>query len=727
MKKIFLTIIFIILLLIISLITIISTNGVETTKFNNIISQKIKETNNNVGVKLNTIKFKLDIKQISLFLETKNPTINYRGASIPVKNIKVYIDFFSLVKSKIKINKINLALNEIDINQLKKISTNFKPSNYKSFINHKINQGKINAEIEIYLENNNLLDNFIARGSVSDLTAELLDGVFIEKTNFTFFADKTDILIKKIFSNAGFFNIIDGDLKFKLDPEISLESNFKTKLNFKGNQNNFKNLKKKLNFNHDLSDLDAELNNTLFLKFDNTYKVKNYNFKSIGKVNNAVLTLKKPIESQFFEKKIKTLFLKSSTIKFNFNPQKKLTNFSGDYSLDNKNYLKFNLENIFAENNNRLNINLDLNEIIEFKIINYKKPEDKIANLSMSINKQMDLYTLDKLTFDDKKSLIFLQNLKFKKNKIVDFEKISIKTFNNKIKNNDFTIKYGSNLLIKGSHFDASNLIKFFNDNSKDNSLSNLSKNVVIDFDNVTVPLSEKLKNFKLIGQIIEGKFTKISSKGDFGGENFLDIKMKSDKQNNKKYLEIYSDLTKPLLTEYSFFKGLTGGKLLFTSVLDKNSSNSKLIIENFKVVNAPGMIKLLSLADLGGLADLAEGEGLSFDTLEIEMVKKKDLLKINEILALGPSISVLMEGYQDPTITSLRGTLVPAKSLNKMISKIPVIGGIVIPKEVGEGLFGISFKMKGPTGDIKTSINPIRTITPRFIQKIIDKNKKIK
>ena len=58
------------------------------------------------------------------------------------------------------------------------------------------------------------------------------------------------------------------------------------------------------------------------------------------------------------------------------------------------------------------------------------------------------------------------------------------------------------------------------------------------------------------------------------------------------------------------------------------------------------------------------------------------------------------------------------------MISKIPVIGKIVVPKEVGEGLFGISFKMKGPKNKIKTTINPIRTLTPRFIQKIIDKKK---
>ena len=135
----------------------------------------------------------------------------------------------------------------------------------------------------------------------------------------------------------------------------------------------------------------------------------------------------------------------------------------------------------------------------------------------------------------------------------------------------------------------------------------------------------------------------------------------------------------------------------------------------------------MLSLADLGGLADLAEAR-ISFDVLEIDMEKNKNYLKLNEILALGPSMSVLMENYQvKDEVTSLKGTLVPAKTLNNMISKIPVIGSIVIPKEVGEGLFRVSFKMKGPKGNIKTTINPIRTLTPRFIQKIIDKKNQTK
>ena len=69
---------------------------------------------------------------------------------------------------------------------------------------------------------------------------------------------------------------------------------------------------------------------------------------------------------------------------------------------------------------------------------------------------------------------------------------------------------------------------------------------------------------------------------------------MKNDEIKKKKYLEIYSDITKPLLTEYSFFRGLTGGQLLYSSIIDNSSSTSKLKIENFKVVNAPGMVNYL-------------------------------------------------------------------------------------------------------------------------------------
>ena len=84
------------------------------------------------------------------------------------------------------------------------------------------------------------------------------------------------------------------------------------------------------------------------------------------------------------------------------------------------------------------------------------------------------------------------------------------------------------------------------------------------------------------------------------------------------------------------------------------------------------------------------------------------------------------MEGYIERNkLTSLRGTLVPATTINKTISKIPLLGDILVGKKVGEGVFGVSFKIKGPPKDLKTSVNPIKTLTPRFITRTLEKLKK--
>ena len=727
MKKIFFFILIFIFLSAISFVIILSTFGIETNKFNNLISQKLNDSDNNINIELSTIKFKIDLKELSLFLETKDPLLDYRKAKIPAKNLKVYINFISIIKSDINIQKVNLQLNQLDLQNLKKLSFILKPSNLTSYLNNKVEKGKLNTEIEIYLNEDNLIENFIAKGSVVDLKAKVIDGIEIDKTNFTFFADQTDILLKNILSKNEFLEIYDGDLKLSLSPEISLQTNFKTIVEVENKANNYFDIFTKIESLRDINYLKAELNNFITLNFDKTYKVKKYNYRSSGKVLDMSFIFSKPFENTFLNKKVNQILLKDTKFEADFDLKKNKINFDGKYAFDEKNFLNFNLANIIKDNILKLKLNADYEEAINFDLINYNKPKGVNANLSLDLKKEKNKIEFNEINYKEEKNSILIKNLIFNKKKFYSLDKISIKTYDNDEKNNDFTILFKNIISIKGNQFDARNLPKILNNKEKENRFSNLNTQIDIDLSNIIAPVSEKIKNFKLIGNIENGKFSKISSKGDFGNNNFLDISMKNDKKNNKRYLEVYSDLTKPLLTEYSFFKGLTGGKLLYSSVIDKNSSNSKLKIENFKVINAPGMVKLLSLADLGGLADLAKGDGITFESLDITMEKSDEKLQINEILALGPSISVLMEGYQDVNVTSLRGTLVPAKTLNKMISKIPLIGDIVIPKEVGEGLFGISFKIKGPPGKTKTTINPIRTITPRFIQKIIDRNKKIK
>ena len=728
MGKILKIFMFLLIMSIILLLGILSTNGIQTGKFNNLISQRINDSNYNVKTKLNDIKFKLDIKEFSLFLETKKPNIVYRNTLIPTNNLKVYIDFLSIFKNDTKIKRMIFVLDKIDIKSLKRLSSSFKPSNLKSFINNKAKAGVIYAEVEFFFSKKNTIDNFITKGKVTNFKTEIVKNLNLENAKFSFFADKTDLLIKDFNGDSSFFQIKEGDLKLKLSPKIFLEANFESKIKYNKKKNKIPFSLEKDNLSKYLTEFDANLSNHIKINLDKTYKVKTFNYRNNGNITNATFEDKNLIDIKILKEKVNVLSLTNSEINSDFSSKKKYIKISGKYSLNKNNYLPYDLENTFKNQSVNFKINGDFDSDLNLEIINYVKTKNKNANISLELNKKKNVIKINKFNYNEDKNSLSLKNLTMKDNHFSSLEKIKVVTYEKGIKNNDFSIFYDEKIIITGEQYDARNLPKYFNEKSKNNMFSKINKKIEIDLSNIIAPLSEKIKDFKLIGKIDRGKFSKISSKGDFDTNSFLDVKMRNDEINKKKYLEIYSDKTKPFLTEYSFFEGLTGGKLLFTSIIFNDEKyEANLRIEDFKVKNAPGMVKLLSLADLGGLADLAEGEGISFDILEINMKKTKDVLKINEILALGPSISVLMDGYQDKRVTSLRGTLVPAKTLNKLISKIPVIGDIVIPKEVGEGLFGISFKLKGPPGNIKTSINPIRTITPRFIQKIVDKNKKVK
>ena len=91
----------------------------------------------------------------------------------------------------------------------------------------------------------------------------------------------------------------------------------------------------------------------------------------------------------------------------------------------------------------------------------------------------------------------------------------------------------------------------------------------------------------------------------------------------------------KPLVNGYEFFEGLEGGNLFFTSKTNKNKNSSNLEIENFKLNQAPGFAKLLSLADLKGLTDALKGEGISFDKLSIQYQIENGWMDIKEIFLL--------------------------------------------------------------------------------------------
>ena len=460
------------------------------------------------------------------------------------------------------------------------------------------------------------------------------------------------------------------------------------------------------------------------LKFDDNFNVKN-DYELKGDLNSVNIKFSEEYE---INNLISTFSYRRGSLSFenmswNLINEKKEKNefFNGKISILSK------------KNIQDININFEiknLQDLLKISVMNYDLSQDStqkvVANLSINKKKQIEFSNLsvsDKNNIFDIKNVILDQNLN-----VVNFDQISVKTnIDNKL-NNEFTIQNKKKILIKGKVFDAKNLLKELSrDNKKNTFLNTISKDIEIDFNRILKGTSFPINKFRLVGKIKKGSFEKISAKSDFGENKHIDISLKKRGNTDEKILEVYSDIAAPLLNDFKFFQGLEGGDLNFTSSFSNEISSSNLIINNFKLNKAPALAKILSLADLKGLTDTLKGEGISFDTLSAKYNTNSSLMKIDEIFMIGPSISILIDGYVEKKsgLVSLRGTLVPAKTLNSLIAKIPVVGDILIGKKIGEGVFGISFKVKGLPNELKTTVNPIKTLTPRFITRALENVKK--
>ncbi len=210
--------------------------------------------------------------------------------------------------------------------------------------------------------------------------------------------------------------------------------------------------------------------------------------------------------------------------------------------------------------------------------------------------------------------------------------------------------------------------------------------------------------------------------------EDNSNFKFTINNNGGEKVTTLFSAKAKPFVKRYKFIKGFEGGSLDFSSIKSNDISTSKLIIYDFKLNELPALTKLLTLASLQGISDLLSGEGIRFKELEMNFENKGSLMTINELYAIGPSISVLMDGYvEKQKLISLSGTLVPAATINKVIGYIPILGKILVGSQIGEGIFGVSFKIKGPPKNLDTTVNPIKTLTPRFITRTLEKLKQTK
>ena len=526
-----------------------------------------------------------------------------------------------------------------------------------------------------------------------------------------------------------------GDAKFLISKKKNENIKFKGNFSNRGNKINSDQIKEIINIDNKLipsQDLQFDSNNSIEFELNKKNTIEKYKLNSNLKISKLEISHNGSNLKRFLPEYKDIIIFKDNLIEININKKIKDIKLKGLYSLNNNLSDSYKIDLIQNSETLDFDANINLNNLfLNFKSLDYKKNKKINSNLIIKGRYKDDL-KFNQIEYKENLNTIQASNITLSKKykiKNIDSVILNYENLNQKLNNIKFQKKNDNRYKLSGSEFDAqlliSNYLKGENTNNIFERFENINANISVQLNNIFIDKNSKLTN--LVGEILLKKNdvisaeirSKINNKNDFS----LSIKTNS---RDEKVTNLFIEEPEPFIKNYKFIKGFTEGKLSYGSIEKNNETKANLKIFDFKVQDVPVLAKLLTLASLQGIADILTGEGIRFNEFEMNYESNQSLTNINEMYAIGPAISILMEGYIERNkLTSLRGTLVPATTINKTISKIPLVGDILVGKKVGEGVFGVSFKIKGPPKDLKTSVNPIKTLTPRFITRTLEKLKK--
>ena len=706
--------------------------GITTSKLNTFIKDQIKKKNNDLDIELKKVKLHLNLKNITIKILAKNPKIKLNNSAyLNLNEISTNISVFSYLQKKFAIKNLLIKSKSNEIQSY----INFYKLNNKNtlqifLLNQALKNGVAQINAELYFDDNGKIkNNYILSGKI--INAELQIPNNIKELNFDFtIKDKIYKLEKILFTmnkikfNSEKLNIKKDNKKFYLDGNLKSEkSKINDELILLIFNKSFENI--------DFSNSRFNLNSDFSFELNKKFKIKNLKVNSKLNIDELILKTDFYPFVNYINNYNNSINLKDNELNINYSKQKYLIDGTSKFYIEKEynNKMKYKISKSKKKTDFETFFNLK-NIGLNFDNISYEKTKKNTATLQIKGSEKKDIILFKNINYVDNENKIEINNLKIKNNKILNIDKIEFDYLTkNNFRNKLNLIKKNKNYELIGKSLDSIHLIKSITDSEPNKNFFEIFKNlntyIKINLDEVKLDEENIVNNLKGNLVIKSSKIIDLNLNSDFTNNEKIFFSIKTQK-DNAVITTFYSDRAKPFVKKYKFIKGFEDGNLDFSSKKINNVANSKLIIDNFKVKEVPVLAKLLTLASLQGIADLLTGEGVRFTDFEMIYSNKDNLMTIEEIYAIGPAVSIMMEGYvEGKDLVSLRGTLVPATTINKFVGSIPILGDILVGKKTGEGVFGVSFKLKGPPKDIKTSVNPIKTLTPRFITRTLEKIKK--
>ena len=727
MKKIIFRILLILFSTIIISILYLSLIGIETSKFNNQIKKKITNFSKDIEVELKEVKLVLDPLNFQFNSKTLGPKIKFKNQIFELESIKTQVSLNSIFKDSFPLKNLDISTKSLEVRKLISLIRTIKKDPKLFILENFIEKGYILADIKLeFDENGNVKNNYTINGFVKNGKIDFFKKYKLEKINFNF-------QVGKEISNFQEINFLYNGLNLSFEKLTT--KNIENEVYIDGKIIN-KNLIIKENFLEEffgdsevkIQKIDLNSENIFSFKLDKKFKIQDFKLKSKIKFNEVKILNNFDLEN-FFPQINKQINLTNHNIEIDYYKNELRCKGSGSILLQKN---KDQIEYIISKKDKKIyfNTSLVINEnefLIDF--LNYKKNDKTKLKIQLKGNKdQNGSFKLNLLNLKNEEDEIELKNALFDKNfKLVELNQVRFNYIDQENQINKFKIiNNKKNYELNGDHLNANYLLESLSSSDNEEKLSIFKKKISLNIKINNIRLDEEysIRNLKgnlvlLNDNILDGYLEAFFSDKE-------KLKFSVVSKNDEKITTFFSDKAKPFVKKYKFIKGFSDGTLDFYSIKKDNKTDSYLKIYDFKLKEVPALTKLLTLASLQGIADLLSGEGIRFNEFEMKFLNEPSLMTVNEIYAIGPAISILMDGYIEKNkLVSLRGTLVPATTINKVIGSIPILGQILVGSKTGEGVFGVSFKIKGSPKKLETTVNPIKTLTPRFITRTLEKIKK--
>ena len=719
------------IILLIILIFYLSFFGIKTKVFNDKIRDEVLKINKSIKLELKDIEFLLQPTNFSVNIKTVAPEIFLNNNQLKLAQVKTNISLKSFINKKFSIDNVNISTKLIKLKDVISLLRSFKNSPQLMIFDTFVKDGLLSADIILNFNGDGKIkSDYQINGYIKNTNLGLSSKHNIENLNLFFKINEQKYLLESLEAKFNKVKFYSESIQLKKNKDLFLISgDLKNKKN-DSNSKLFKELLKKTIKNVEIKNIDLSSKNNFSFTVNKKFKFDNLKVQSIIELNEIIINKKDLDIKSYLPSFNEEIKIQNHKININYKKNKFDIKGNGNILLEDK---IDNISYLISKNKNTVSfdskINIKNNSLI-IDFLDYEKKEGLNSLILIKGNyKKNKQLRFDLISLKEKNNKILIKGLDLNKNfKIISVKKANINYTNNHKVLNNFKLKKDKSIfIIEGESFDASRIINNIMDSDEESSLffDNLNSKINIKIKKTYIDEINYINNLNGHIDYVNNKVSNLKLDSEFPNKKRISLSIKT-KNNSETLTRLFSGYPKPLVKRYDFINGFEDGYMDFYSSKKEGVSNSVLVIDNFKVKEVPAFAKILSLASLQGIADLLTGEGIRFTDFEMNFSNQKGLITIDELYAIGPAVSILMDGYiENKKLVSLRGTLVPATTINRSIASIPLLGKILIGDKTGEGVFGVSFKIKGPPNNLKTSVNPIKTLTPRFITRTIEKIKK--